>query len=746
MEIMETCKSQFSFAAAAVAAASLLYSTGAAFAGPLEHATINKIINDVRVINPKEGARPANLREVIKDDLAVKTGVKSRAELLFQDNTLTRLGAETFFSFHPGTRDLSLDQGTLLLQVPKGLGGAKIKTAAVTASITGTTILIEHFPRRTIKVAVLEGSLRLTVNGRFGDSVLLTPGKMVVMRPDAKRIPDPVDVNLQKLVKTSSLIDPEAFRGASNIKVEPLPSAGLIDKEIARQGKMAATRELIPSNLVIFGQGSKVQLANAQTLAQLDSAPSGAARRTDAMLATAGNAALTEASARGEVQLRALAENGMLSGPLPSNPSGNLPPDSNALLNGINQPAPEPPTMPQPPSSTQPPATTPPATTPPATTPPATIPPATTPPVTPPPPSIPPGTTPPSIPQPTPAAPPLINASGWFDTIHSFWFPSGAPLNRVGSNGLLTLPPGDGGNVQLIGWQIDISSSDIAGINLNGGDAGLGLAQQGGSGGALRVGTNTQPISGQIGVYAPILATTGKNSFTVANGGAGGSVEMFANDKVEIKNLIKVSDSGSSRASRSGGNVRIESRLAGSTAISVENSAQILSLLAASAPGPGGSITLYAPNGSIDVKDSTLRADRGLVEVRSDYTEGQIELQNATLRGDTIKVATFGANGELIIGRSNLTADTAIKLYATGANGHVRFVDDTTLGGNSLKTIAGRTVTIENGKTVTIGGAQAAKVFTDRANYTGSGGNGSKTGTFAGAGATTHAFDQKPAY
>src|ERR1041385_4485248 len=125
--------------------------------GPLTSAEITKIINHVSVIEPAKGARPANLRDVIKDDLALQTGVRSRSELLFQDNTLTRLGAETFFSFKTGTRDLTLEKGSMLLQVPKGLGGAKIHTGAVTAAITGTTIMIEYVPKRYLKVLVLEG-------------------------------------------------------------------------------------------------------------------------------------------------------------------------------------------------------------------------------------------------------------------------------------------------------------------------------------------------------------------------------------------------------------------------------------------------------------------------------------------------------------------------------------------------------------------------------------------------------------
>ena len=226
-------------------AASCIFLPHSSAAAPLSSAEVTKIINRVSVINPAKGGHPAVIREVIKDDLGLQTGARSRSELLFQDNTLTRIGAETFFSFKTGTRDMTLEKGSMLLQVPKGLGGAKIHTAAVTAAITGTTIMMEYIPRSYIKVLVLEGSLRLSRNGTVGDSLLLRPGKMVIMRPDAKKIPDPVDVDLEKVVKTSTLV---------NFPDEgPLPSMRLIQAAIDDQKKQLAKRQLVPTNLVIHG-------------------------------------------------------------------------------------------------------------------------------------------------------------------------------------------------------------------------------------------------------------------------------------------------------------------------------------------------------------------------------------------------------------------------------------------------------------------------------------------------------------
>jgi hypothetical protein len=241
-----------------VAAVVCVFSARQSAAGPLTSAEVTKIINRVSVIDPAKGGHPATIRDVIKDDLGLQTGAKSRSELLFQDNTLTRLGAETFFSFKTGTRDMTLEKGSMLLQVPKGLGGAKIHTAAVTAAITGTTIMMEYIPKQYIKVLVLEGSLRLSRNGASGDSVVLRPGKMVIMRPDANRIPDPVDVNLEHIVKTSPLVN---FPGG-----DTLPSMPLIQAAISDQAKELAKGILVPTNLVI-GHGTKVILASNDQLA-----------------------------------------------------------------------------------------------------------------------------------------------------------------------------------------------------------------------------------------------------------------------------------------------------------------------------------------------------------------------------------------------------------------------------------------------------------------------------------------------
>jgi hypothetical protein len=73
----------------------------------------------------------------VRHGTAVQTGVQSRSELTFKDQTITRLGEKTIFSVGEGARTIDLGSGQFLLSVPKKAGGAKVKIGAVTAAITG---------------------------------------------------------------------------------------------------------------------------------------------------------------------------------------------------------------------------------------------------------------------------------------------------------------------------------------------------------------------------------------------------------------------------------------------------------------------------------------------------------------------------------------------------------------------------------------------------------------------------------
>jgi len=257
---------RFQLVPALLAAGLALDAAGAAV---LTRAEVSHIQNDVQIVTPDAAPRPAKVRDAIQGRTGVRTGAESRAELTFEDSTLARLGANTLFRFEQGTRDLELDRGTLLLQVPKGAGGAKIKTAAVTAAITGTTVMIEYTPSSGgkpgyIKLIVLEGTLRAALNKRAGESILLKPGQMLILSPDANRLPEPVTIDLERLVATSPLI---------RDRFAQLAGDDLIRKEIGRQEGDLIVGELLETNLSLFGEGNVVWLTDDAVRSVTDSFP-----------------------------------------------------------------------------------------------------------------------------------------------------------------------------------------------------------------------------------------------------------------------------------------------------------------------------------------------------------------------------------------------------------------------------------------------------------------------------------------
>jgi hypothetical protein len=106
-------------------------------ADELKEAKVTQVIQDVRVLPSNAAARPAAVNDSVRQGTGVQTGVRSRSELTFKDQTITRLGEKTIFSVGEGSRTLDLGSGQFLLSVPKKAGGAKVKAGVVTAAITG---------------------------------------------------------------------------------------------------------------------------------------------------------------------------------------------------------------------------------------------------------------------------------------------------------------------------------------------------------------------------------------------------------------------------------------------------------------------------------------------------------------------------------------------------------------------------------------------------------------------------------
>ncbi|MGJ8643883.1 MAG: FecR family protein [Luteolibacter sp.] len=220
-------------------------SAGMAVAAPLKSANLTTVVNDVKVSEKSSAAKAASEGQKLSGSSTVLTGRNSRAELSFADKTVTRIGANSIFRFGANSRDLAIDKGSFLLQVPKNAGGAKIRTATVTAAITGTTTMIESSPGQWFKFIVIEGEAKLI--NENGDEIAVFPGEMIVMDPNAANFPRKIKINLKKLIATSALMDNGTFGQLNG------PAIDLINEAVNNQMEERRGGELLPSGVIVRG-------------------------------------------------------------------------------------------------------------------------------------------------------------------------------------------------------------------------------------------------------------------------------------------------------------------------------------------------------------------------------------------------------------------------------------------------------------------------------------------------------------
>src|SRR5437764_5827091 len=96
-------------------------------AAELRESTLVQVVNEVKVAAPQSAEKDARANDVVHAPDKIRTGAKSRAELKAPDNTLTRIGQNTVFSFEQSGRVLNLEKGSVPFHSPAGRGGGTIK-------------------------------------------------------------------------------------------------------------------------------------------------------------------------------------------------------------------------------------------------------------------------------------------------------------------------------------------------------------------------------------------------------------------------------------------------------------------------------------------------------------------------------------------------------------------------------------------------------------------------------------------
>jgi hypothetical protein len=179
----------------------------------LTEAELYRIQNQVQLLPFQQAPRPAAVADPLLPRDGVQTRSQSRAEVLFNEGSLARIGANSIFRFVPGLRNyqlpgggtraeavLQLEQGIALVMGPPGSTTNQVETPEAQIEIAGanlpdgapvppttTAVVIAHSPTlgitqvfnlapNPVTITNLEGTETATVQA--GQTVTVTAGEL----------------------------------------------------------------------------------------------------------------------------------------------------------------------------------------------------------------------------------------------------------------------------------------------------------------------------------------------------------------------------------------------------------------------------------------------------------------------------------------------------------------------------------------------------------------------------------------
>ncbi|MEL7141710.1 MAG: hypothetical protein AAGL08_05755 [Cyanobacteria bacterium J06573_11] len=209
----------------------------------LTRAEVYRLQNIVDLLPNDQQARPAQLDDVMVPRDAMTTGRQSRAELLFNEGSLARIGSQSVFRFIEGMRQYQLPDGSVraqtILQLRSGIAMvANISNEEVAGAGGGGDDIVALFSIQTTDSLIdLSGSVIVVVNDAGSTIFSLTDGTFVsdlnggttlqLVGGERVTIKDgvfgPVEsFDLQRLYETSQLTAGLGPNGLEELAIEPV--------------------------------------------------------------------------------------------------------------------------------------------------------------------------------------------------------------------------------------------------------------------------------------------------------------------------------------------------------------------------------------------------------------------------------------------------------------------------------------------------------------------------------------------
>lgn len=157
---------------------------------------------DVQFVKGKASA-PVGASLSVGD--AFSTRSKSQSQVGMK-RSFFRVGSDSQVRMSEGQR-IVMEKGVMLVGSEPGRGRetVEVDVPGYRMKVRGS-VQIAYYPGQYLKVTVIEGKVTVALQSLAGEFEELEPGQMLIINPSDKRLPEPVEVDLSRIISTSQLI------------------------------------------------------------------------------------------------------------------------------------------------------------------------------------------------------------------------------------------------------------------------------------------------------------------------------------------------------------------------------------------------------------------------------------------------------------------------------------------------------------------------------------------------------------
>lgn len=191
-----------------------------------------ELVSVVNQVTMGEGG-VAKTSDKLMEKVPVITGGSSFAEVKFKDSSVLRAAPDTKFAFASKDRAITLEAGSLLMNIPSGNGGIRVEADGIKGEVTGTTLMASRDKEGNFGFVILETAGTAKVTSNTGQTANLMPGQIALVRKSDGSI-RVFELNLDAAIQFSPLFTAFArpMPGMEKVMAVADTQAGEVQNEI----------------------------------------------------------------------------------------------------------------------------------------------------------------------------------------------------------------------------------------------------------------------------------------------------------------------------------------------------------------------------------------------------------------------------------------------------------------------------------------------------------------------------------